>query len=344
MPTHNRFSPTHLRSLLLGLLALAGLLLALGLAPVTAQDATPTPTQPAPPDSGVWVTTQDRSSLRAGPGVAFARLAVVPPATTLPAIGRSADGRWVQVYYEGQTGWIVYWLLVWSGDLAQLPIDGVNPLPFVRRTGVVARTTRETPIYVREVTPGDQVGTIPGGTEVEVTARLGFVQYQVLYQGQVYWVSGVYLTFLSGDPSRLLDTRYLYAYGRLVSGLASDINSGQRSLSRIEDIWIRLSGGSAVSCASIPAQVARRTSQVDVNQEPVFTPVVQALDTAIGHTNTAISLFQDACARPDGFITERDIATALDEISSARRNYNLAASLLQSLSVRDPLINPPTTR
>ena len=102
-------------------------------------------------DTGVYVTTQDYSSLRLGPGLNFERITVLDPAVTLMAVGRSSNAGWVQVEYEGQYGWVISWLLVWSGDLVQLPVDGVDPAPFVRRTGVAGVTTRETPIYRRFV-------------------------------------------------------------------------------------------------------------------------------------------------------------------------------------------------
>lgn len=295
------------------------------------------------PETGIYVTTQDNSSLRRGPGRGFERITVVPAAVTLPAVGRSADGRWIQVYYDGQYGWIAYWLLVWSGDIVSLPIDGVNPAPFVRRTGVQAITVRETAIYRREVTPSDQVGTIPAGTTVEVTARLGstgYYQLQIFYQGQVYWVGSWDLRIVAGNVGRLLDTSYLYAYGRLVTNVTRDINDGIRGLNAIESIWRALGNGQPVSCDNLPRYVTRRrVTDVDVAREPIFAPVVEALDTAIGHTNTAISMFEDACAREDGFITQQDVNTALNEIDSARRNFNLSGSLLATLRQRDPLLN-----
>src|SRR5688572_21567237 len=64
-------------------------------------------------DTGVWVTTQDYSSLRVGPGVHFERIAIIDPAVTMPAIGRSPRTNWVQVDFNGQRGWIAAKLLVW---------------------------------------------------------------------------------------------------------------------------------------------------------------------------------------------------------------------------------------
>lgn len=90
----------------------------------------------APPrphsETGVYVTTNDFSSLRIGPGIHWDRITVIPPNVTLAAIGRSPSARWLQVEYEGQTGWIIYWLLTESGPVFDLPVDGINPLPFIR--------------------------------------------------------------------------------------------------------------------------------------------------------------------------------------------------------------------
>ena len=84
---------------------------------------------------------------------------------------------------------------------------------------------------------------------------------------------------------------------------------------------------------------SRRTPDSDVNQEPQFLVMVEALDTAIADTNTAISLLDDACNRTDAFITPDDIDTAFDAIDSARRNFNLANSLFNPLQAQDPFRN-----
>ena len=289
-------------------------------------------------DAEVYVTTQDYSSLRAGPSIYFERLATVPPAITLPAIGRSADARWVQVVYDGQMGWVAYWLLVWSGNLIELPVDGVNPLPFVRRTLVEAVTTRETPIYLEEVDPSTQVGVLPENTEVELVGRLGergFFQIQILYQGQLYWVGSWNLRITNGNYHRLLDATYRFPAARLIAQLTRDIQTGAGRLGQIENIWGALQSGRSVACAPIPAYLgAHSASQSDLELEPLFAPLVVALDAAIAHTNTAISLFEDACNRGETYITQTEVQNALEEINSAYRNWNVAMSLLASLRLR----------
>ena len=297
------------------------------------------------PRSRVYVTTQDRSSLRAGPGTLFERLTVVPPTTTIPAIGRTVDSGWIQVEYEGMQGWIVDWLLVWSGDLISLPVDGVNPESYARRIGVPGITTRETPIYHYQVTPENQVGSLPAGTPVELTGRLGssgFFQMQILYQDQLYWVGSWNIRLRGRSYLDLLDTSYLYPYGRLVTRLDTDINESSQRLSRIESLWRDLDAGYSVSCNNIPELIdRRRTADADVRSEPIFAPLVTALDEAIRRTNTAIAMFEDVCGRvgDDAYVTPKEVTDALDAVDAARRNFVLARSLLVSLAVRDPFIN-----
>jgi len=139
------------------------LFLFLVIAPVSAQD-----------ESSVYVTTLDFVSLREGPGLTFERLEVLPPDTTLPAIGRSHNGEWLQVDYNGVHGWVIWRYLVWSGDPVQLPTDGIAPVPFARRYGALAIANRETPYYPRYTPlPEERVGTLEVGTRVEVTGRFG---------------------------------------------------------------------------------------------------------------------------------------------------------------------------
>lgn len=291
--------------------------------------------------SEVWVTTQYDSALRTGPGRAFDQIAVVPPAATLRAIGRSADTNWVQVEYEGQHGWIASWLLIWTGDIISLPVDGVDPLPFIRRIGVSGITTRETRIYARQVTPSDQVGTIPANEWVEVTGRLGGGSrfwLQIHYHNELYWVGSWDIRITSGRMSDLLNTAYLFPYGRIASQLDDDLSSIGAALSQIESVWLRLQSGGSVSCTITLPSARRQVADVDLQRESVFEPLVIALDNAVYSVNNAVAAFMDACNRSEAFIEPQLVRSALDDIANARRELVIANALLDSLQLRDPLL------
>lgn len=294
----------------------------------------------------VFVTTQDYSSLRTGPGLRFERVAIVPPATTVRAIGRSADMRWVQVEFGEQPGWIASWLLVWSGDIISLPVDGAfEQDPFIRRMVVAGLTRRDAPIYRRQLVASDQVGTIPVDTEVEITGRLGdqnagYYWLQIRWDEQQYWIGSWDVDITFGSIDDVLDTTYLYPYGRLVTRLDIDSGRSLSSLLTIENIWVRLGEAQPVSCEDLPEYVERSAVDSDIEREPIFDPVASALDTAIIEINTAISTFDDACARiGETQLTQQDVRRALNGLNSARRNLTLAAALLNSLGIRNPLLD-----
>lgn len=300
-----------------------------------------------PPPTSVYVTTQDYVSLRQGPGTSFRRLDVVPAAMTLPAYGRTSDTRWIQVLYDNTYGWIAVRYLVWSGDVIDLPVDGVNPYPFVRRAAALGVTTRDTPIYRQSIIPGAEVGFIPQGTEVELTGRLGergFFRFQVRWQGELYWVGNWNIRISDGDYRRLLDLTYLYPYGRLMSQLQSDIALSVSSFRQIDIVWERLSRGEAVACAPIPPRVARRLTNDDVGREALFGPAVAALDAAIIRINAAISAFEDACGNPAFTLTAAYVNNQLTVLTDAERGLILAGSLLEPLRARNPQIDTTTSR
>ncbi|MCA0453653.1 MAG: SH3 domain-containing protein [Chloroflexi bacterium] len=317
------------------------ILLALMIVPTIAFAQDATATEEPKPGTGIYVTTQDFSSLRAGPDKSFARIDILPPVVTLEAVGRTADTRWIQVNYNGTLGWVASILLVWTGDVTTLPVDGINPAPFVRRAGAVGVTIRETPIYRTQVTPEDQVGTIPAGVEVELTGRLGqngFFRFQIKYQGQLYWVGSWNIRVTGGNYLRLLDSAYLFPYGRLILQLEENLAITVTSYNQIRDVWRRLGQGATVTCTPAPTYARRLLTDADVQIEPKFVPAVAALDAGITSINTAISSFIDLCNSTTRSLTQADIDAALLELADAERNLILASSLLEPLRNRNPLL------
>lgn len=312
---------------------LAALIIWLAWGAASAQEAEPPPT-------GVYVTTQDIVSLRAGPGRGFERIAVVPQVVTLPAYGRTSDTRWVQVMYEGQYGWILGQYLIWSGDMIALPVDGVTPAPFIRRAAALGVTTRETAYYLTSITPEDLLGYIPAGTEVELTGRIGeegFFRFQVRYNGQLVWVGSWDIRVTDGDYRRLLDLANTGPYGRLILSIQRNLALALGSYQQTASIWERLSRGERIACQTPPPRVVRLVIDTDVNSAPQFLPAVRALDSAIESINGAISAYEDACANLIP-LTNDLVEMQLDEIDNAERSLLLAGSLLEPLRRRNPLL------
>ena len=79
----------------------------------------------AAPPSGVFATTKaGYLNFRAGPGVEFEILDVLPFGTKVPVIGRIASNRWIQVDNSGVPGWISRFYTTVTGDLNSVPVTG----------------------------------------------------------------------------------------------------------------------------------------------------------------------------------------------------------------------------
>jgi uncharacterized protein YraI len=75
--------------------------------------------------SGVIFSSIYNLSFRVGPSTRTNRLAIIPAGTVVAVIGRNDSNSWLQVNYNGQTGWVAWWLGGTSGaHYNTLPITG----------------------------------------------------------------------------------------------------------------------------------------------------------------------------------------------------------------------------
>lgn len=102
-------------------------------------------TNPAPPvNQGVTATVntgdQDEINVRSGPGTYYALVGKLLAGQSVPAIGRSAGGDWVQIVLPsapGGVGWVYSWLVTLSGEL---PVAEPPPPPTPRTTPTIDPT------------------------------------------------------------------------------------------------------------------------------------------------------------------------------------------------------------
>jgi hypothetical protein len=92
-----------------------------------------------------------------------------------------------------------------------------------------------------------------------------------------------------------------------------------------------MDSGARADCDTLVERpVYRVISDTSLAIDVAFRPMAIALEAAIEETNRAITLFEDACGRPELFVTKYEIEDALAEIQAANRNYILVFSLLRS--------------
>jgi uncharacterized protein YraI len=93
---------------------------------VTVSGGQPTGGQPAPAGqpTGVKFTAQYAARLRGAPNGGAPTLATVPFKAEMDVVGRTGDSSWVQVNYNGSTGWMAARLGTFTGDLNAVPVTG----------------------------------------------------------------------------------------------------------------------------------------------------------------------------------------------------------------------------
>jgi hypothetical protein len=341
------------RTLLIVMLSLCGLL---GVGYASAQDIDLTQ---------VYVTTQDYTALRAGPGRHWDRLAVLPYGVTYRATGRTIDAQWFQIAYEGELepgarteftvdgvtyGWVAYWLLTWTGNILDLPIDGVKTVPTARAAGPILTLGPDLDdIYIGDIVPSARVqNPITSYVRVEVTGRLGsadagYFWLQFKFGGKYYWIP----TWVTGVPRGYLqvpDAAYLYPYGRLLIQLRTELGRAEAIFSDIASRWGALDAGQTTTCNDIPEDFALRDSSfspLDINREPLYQPTAEALLNAQDSINAALAKFRQVCAQPNDnrLVSPEEINAALEDIDAADRNLTIARTLLIPFEQRDPLVN-----
>lgn len=321
----------------------------------------PAAAQNTPPGGEVYITTQDIMNLRAGPGQNWDVLAVVPHTTTLKAVGRTITGEWIQVQYEGQVkadarseftrdgvtyGWLWYGLLVWSGDMLTLPIDGVSSVTTAREAGPVIYLYPTAPIYRGYINESTQTTSpFPYGVLVEVTGRVGqyssrgfWIQFKM--QGQYYWVS----SWTVGVPegySQVPDNSTRYAYGRLLQTVRLELNTASSVYGDVANRWNALGMGQPTTCNNIPDDVQPERISItenDLLSEPLYRPIAQSLKDARSSINAALARFRSVCGPLDSRtpVTGEDIRLAQADLADAAESLSLIGILLTPFQRRDP--------
>jgi murein DD-endopeptidase MepM/ murein hydrolase activator NlpD len=139
--------------------------------PLASPGASPSPSPSASPGQFMRAISPDGVNLRAGASMDQRVLAVIPYGARVTVLGRSADGRWVNVIYNNQAGWV---------DAQYLgPWDDRQNVPPQDTPGAAAGTSRFIwPVSARSITtgysgahPGIDIDQYPaGGNQVVATA------------------------------------------------------------------------------------------------------------------------------------------------------------------------------
>lgn len=134
-------------------------------------------------------------NLRTGPGTSYGVITYIPQGATVTATG-TVSGSWVEVSYDGQTGYS-------SGTYLTAANSGSSSAP--EATGSAVTTTN---VNVR-TGPGTSYAIVtwaPTGTTVQTTGETSGSWTQVVWSGKARWISTTYLRATDGTPESAAPT------------------------------------------------------------------------------------------------------------------------------------------
>jgi uncharacterized protein YraI len=181
------------------------------------------------------VVVNDSANVRIAPALGAEVIANVPAGYVFEIVtGRSGDGQWIRVEFNGEEGWVnVAPLTILSGDVGSLPVGDPRSIPYGGNEAPRAGQSSATSSNTVRVTNGLRVRSGPGqgyptlanmfaGTVVPVFGRtLSNRWIQVNYEGTLGWVSSSFVEFMNGLAITDLPVDGIVAEAPPISGKTS---------------------------------------------------------------------------------------------------------------------------
>ncbi|MGB1286053.1 MAG: SH3 domain-containing protein [Aggregatilineales bacterium] len=318
---------------------------------------------PASAQSGVQVVVVNEfANIRTIPAIGATVIATVPAGTSFDFItARSADNQWIRVVYSAEEGWVnVTPLAILAGDVLALPVADPRTIPYggfdSPRSGfsdavgsVTARVVTGLRLRAGPATAYPTLLSIPRNEGVALTGRvISNTWFQVVYNGMLGWVSGIYLEVINGDPNALpVDGIVAVAppstvdadtYFALLRTMRDRLIIAQPSLDAIRASWTNAALIGRAVCQAYPA----RPSNINI-EIPLLAAYFDPLDSlqlefndAMFNTRYAIDLFIEVCNQPG---TANPVGTATAQ--GALGVVNQAQDQFQRLRERLDFLIPP---
>jgi N-acetylmuramoyl-L-alanine amidase len=152
---------------------------------VSAPTSIPTATPQATVTSAttdIYATAYRRVNIRSGPGTDFEVVGVLLPGQTADIIGTSGDSdEWIEIAFEGRSGWVAYFVVSISGNLEDLAdmrllVPRDNTAPAIEMTNrvlnqVIVITRFNTNLREEPILGSTVIDIVPYETTVQAIAR-----------------------------------------------------------------------------------------------------------------------------------------------------------------------------
>lgn len=307
------------------------------------------------------VVANDSANVRISPALGAEVIANVPAGYVFNIVtGRSADGQWLRVEFNGDEGWVnVAPLAILSGDVNTLPVGDPRSIPYggfdAPRSGQSSATSPNT---IR-VTNGLRVRAGPGQgyptlanmfarTVVPAFGRTASNRWiQINYEGTLGWISTSFVEFMNGFPITDLPIDGIVAESPPISGQASTdffdtlrlmlarLDLTQPSLDNIRAKWTDAALAGRATCRDYPA----RPSDINVAVPTLaayfntLDPLQRDFNDAMFNLRRAIDLFIEACNQPGlaNPVGQATVIGALEAVNLADRQFGFLRARLSDL-------------
>lgn len=141
----------------------------------------------------VTATAYRRANVRSEPVTTAPVIAQLRPGDVVIVIARNNDeSDWLQIQFDGQSGWVAYFLVSIEGNLEIIPIvdadTSIEATPTLEGSNVSLTTRYNANLRATPSLDADVVAVVPFGTTVSADTRTENGWLQVTYEGQRGWI------------------------------------------------------------------------------------------------------------------------------------------------------------
>ncbi|GAB4575934.1 MAG: hypothetical protein Kow0077_29910 [Anaerolineae bacterium] len=327
-------------------------------------------------DFGVTVTpNRDRINVRVAPAIGHEVIGVLQRGQVVPAYGRSGNGRWYRINFNGEEGWVERTVVDVTGDPSVLPLGDppIAPLdlgdgPRAGPSGAAGNATIRLPESGIRLRSGPSkayfmISNVPRYEVLSVTGRSpNGTWLQVNFRGQLGWIANLGPRFIQwqqgsvdsvpvwgvvadGPPVNVPETGPSATRDALMTAMLLHIDISTRRLDMIAGIWNTIALTGRQSCAfdlGHPQPYIPREG--DLMEYPELGPVIAALNQGLEETGRAIDLWQDWCRLrvQDYPGASALLAPAQESVNNARAGFAEARALIEALGLEPtPTPLPP---
>lgn len=138
-----------------------------------------------------FVSVFRRVNVRSGPGMEYRRLGILEPGSSADVKGRTEDDEWLEITYNGQLGWVAYFVVSVTGDLDSVDVASVPLTAATRTPPEIELTTRyNVNLRMEPIIGTPIIAVVPYNTTLVTDARADSngLWLRVTYEGEQGWL------------------------------------------------------------------------------------------------------------------------------------------------------------